>query len=143
MWLVTVIVLAVIASISIVINISLSCVQYLHRNSSLSRARSRAKDYQQFSFSGSSSDADDELDSLPGVSSQTLFSRSDVPTVGGKQYPGNFFKSDMLKQPVHLPKDKTYPVSAIARIKKLSRNGSPSECTPLNASVSSGSDDVT
>ena len=114
----------------------------MHRDSSLSRARSRAKDYQQFPFSGSSSDADDELDSLPGVSSQTLFSRSDVPTVGGKQYLGNF-KSDVLKQPVHLPKDKTYPVSAIARIKKLSRNASPCECTPLNASVSSGSDDVT
>lgn len=138
MWLVTVIILAVIASISVVINISLSCLRCLHRKSSFSRADLRAYDYRQSPFSCSSSDADDELDSLPGAPSQTLFASYDASTAEGKQHPGNH-KPDVHRQPVHLPRHKNYPVSAIARIKKLS--GSASECTPFNAP--SGSDDDT
>lgn len=71
LWLVTVIVLAVIAGISVVLNISLSCHIHLRRESPVFRVGSRARDYRQCPYSGSSSDADDESESPSGIPSTT------------------------------------------------------------------------
>ena len=136
-WLVSIISLAVIASVSVVVNISLFCLLHLRGWSSASAPAESRHLYRQSLYSGSSSDADDEMDSPSGVPSKTFFAGFDQPVAVKKTYPASH-RSDRPKP--SLCEDPNSCGSATGGLKKFPESLLPSERAPLNVSANNDDD---